>query len=113
MTTRTYYTRDRNRILVVYFLFYYALLIGFFIDGRLLSQYHPIFFNFNRDLTELARRIHAREISPVEATTAQLARIEKLDDQLKSYAYVMAEAALVRAGYTYQTATDWHRKHPT
>jgi amidase len=49
------------------------------------------------ELTELARRIHAREISPVEATTAQLARIENLDGQLKSYAYVMAEAALVQA----------------
>ena len=49
------------------------------------------------ELTQLARRIHAREISPVEATTAQLARIEKLDPQLKSYAYVMAEAALVQA----------------
>src|SRR5271169_4875773 len=49
------------------------------------------------ELTEIARRLHAREISPVEATTAQLARIEKLDGQLKSYAYVMAEAALVRA----------------
>ncbi len=31
------------------------------------------------ELTELSRRIHAREISPVEATTAQLARIEKSD----------------------------------
>ena len=49
------------------------------------------------ELTELARRIHAREISPVEATTAQLARIEKLDGRLKSYAHVMAEAALVQA----------------
>ena len=49
------------------------------------------------ELTELARRIHAREISPVEATTAQLARIEKLDGQLKSYAHMMAEAALVQA----------------
>jgi amidase len=36
------------------------------------------------ELTELARRIHARQISPVEATTTQLARIEKLDGQLKS-----------------------------
>jgi amidase len=49
------------------------------------------------ELTELSRRIHAREISPVEATTAQLARIEKLDGQLKSYAYRMAEAALIQA----------------
>jgi hypothetical protein len=28
------------------------------------------------ELTELSRRLHKREISPVEATTAQLARIE-------------------------------------
>src|SRR5277367_6507604 len=49
------------------------------------------------ELTEIARRLHAREISPVEATTAQLARIERLDGQLKSYAHMMAEAALVQA----------------
>jgi amidase len=49
------------------------------------------------DLMELSHRIHARELSPVEATTAQLARIEKLDGQLKSYAYMMAEASLVQA----------------
>ena len=24
----------------------------------------------------------------------------------------MEEEMLVRAGYAYQTATDWHRKHP-
>src|SRR6476660_2622883 len=49
------------------------------------------------ELTELSRRLHTREISPVEATAAQLARIEKLDGQLKSYAHMMAEAALVQA----------------
>ena len=49
------------------------------------------------ELTELARRVHEREISPLEATTDQLARIETLDGQLKSYAYVMAEAALLQA----------------
>jgi amidase len=49
------------------------------------------------ELNDLSRRIHTREISPVEATTAQLARIEKLDGQLKSYAHVMAEAALIQA----------------
>lgn len=47
------------------------------------------------ELTELARRIHTREIGLLEATTAQLARIEKLDGRLRSYAYVMGEAALV------------------
>jgi len=49
------------------------------------------------ELTELSRRIHAREISPVEATKAQLTRIEKLDGRLRSYAHMMGEAALVQA----------------
>ena len=49
------------------------------------------------ELTELTRRIHAREISPVEATEAQLARIGKLDGQLKSYALLMAESARAEA----------------
>ncbi|HTR30116.1 MAG TPA: hypothetical protein VMH27_12650 [Puia sp.] len=47
------YTRDRNRLLLVYFLFYYAVLIGWFADDRLLFQYRPVFFNYNRDLSEL------------------------------------------------------------
>jgi len=49
------------------------------------------------DLTELSRRLHAREISPVEATTVELTRIERLDGQLKSFAHMMAESALVQA----------------
>ncbi len=49
------------------------------------------------ELTELSRRIQTREISPVEATTAQLARIERLDGQLRSFAHLMAEAALIQA----------------
>jgi len=49
------------------------------------------------ELTGLSRRIHTREISPVEATTAQLSRIERLDGALKSYAHMMAEAALIQA----------------
>jgi amidase len=49
------------------------------------------------ELIELSRRIHAREISPVEATAAQLTRIDELDGQLKSYAHMMAEAALMHA----------------
>jgi amidase len=49
------------------------------------------------ELTELSRRLHARELSPVEATSALLKRIEKLDADLKSYAHMMAEAALVQA----------------
>jgi amidase len=49
------------------------------------------------ELTELSRRIQAREISPVEATTAQLARVEQLDGSLRSYAHMMADGALMRA----------------
>jgi amidase len=49
------------------------------------------------ELLDIGRRIQSKEISPVEATRAQLDRIEKLDGQLKSYATVMAEQALADA----------------
>jgi amidase len=49
------------------------------------------------ELTEIARRIHARKISPVEATKAQLDRIEAIDPKLHSYALVTPEAALSQA----------------
>lgn len=49
------------------------------------------------ELVELARRIRAKEVSPVEATRAQLARIEALDGRLRSYALVLAEQALADA----------------
>jgi hypothetical protein len=40
--------------MTTYFVFYYAFLLGFCLENRLLCQYNPIFFNYNRDLTELA-----------------------------------------------------------
>lgn len=49
------------------------------------------------ELTELTRRIHAREISPVEAARAQLDRIEALDPRLLSYALVTPDLALEQA----------------
>ncbi len=49
------------------------------------------------ELMELARRLRAKEISPVEATRAQLDRIEKLDGRLGSYALVTPELALEQA----------------
>jgi amidase len=49
------------------------------------------------ELTEIARRIHTKEISSTEATKAELARIEALDGKLKSYALVTAETALAEA----------------
>ena len=53
-------------------------------------------------IEELAPRVAAGELSPVELTEAQLARIEDLDGRLKSYATVMAESALAEA----RTAQD-------
>ena len=50
-----------------------------------------------RTIVELAGLIESGEISPVEATSAQLDRIEALDGRLKSYATVMAESAMAQA----------------
>ena len=50
-----------------------------------------------KTITELAVLIESGELSPVEATGAQLKRIEALDGQLKSYATVMAESAMAQA----------------
>lgn len=49
------------------------------------------------ELTELAALIKSRDVSPVEVTKAELARIEALDPQLMSYCYVMADSALAQA----------------
>ena len=49
------------------------------------------------ELIELTRRIHAKQISPVEATKAELDRIDALDETLHSYALVTPEIALEQA----------------
>jgi amidase len=49
------------------------------------------------ELTELTQRIHAGELSSVEAARASLARIEALDGTLHSFALVMPEHALAQA----------------
>lgn len=49
------------------------------------------------ELLEIGRRIQSRELSCVEVTQAQLARIAQLDGRLKSYALVMADQALADA----------------
>ena len=48
-------------------------------------------------LRDVARRIKAKEISPVELTTRMLDRIAAVDPKLKSYATVMREQALAAA----------------
>ena len=50
-----------------------------------------------KTITELGGLIESGQLSPVEATRAQLARIEELDGQLKTYATVMAESAMAQA----------------
>ncbi len=49
------------------------------------------------DITELAALIETKDVSPVEATKAQLDRIAALDGALGSYALVMADAAMAQA----------------
>jgi amidase len=49
------------------------------------------------ELTELTRRMHAKELSPVDATRTELERIGKLDKSLRSFALVTPEAALEQA----------------
>ena len=50
-----------------------------------------------KTITELAGLIESGQLSPVEATRAQLSRIDELDGQLQSYATIMAESALAKA----------------
>lgn len=49
------------------------------------------------ELTDLAARIRAREVSPLEVTRAQLDRIASLDHALGSYALVMGDVAMEQA----------------
>ena len=54
-------------------------------------------FTHDLELVELTRRMHAKKISPVEATKAELDRIGTLDSSLHSFALVTPEAALEQA----------------
>lgn len=49
------------------------------------------------ELLEVGKRIQSKELSPVEATRAQLERIQQLDGKLMSYALVMADQAMADA----------------
>ncbi len=54
------------------------------------------------EITELARLIQARKVSPVEVTEAMLRRIERVDARLHSYATVAPEVALEQARHAEQ-----------
>lgn len=49
------------------------------------------------EITELAQRLHAKELSPVDVVEAQLARIRAIDPGLHSYLTVLPELALAQA----------------
>ena len=50
-----------------------------------------------KTITEISEAIAAKQLSPVEITTAMLQRIDALDGRLKSYATVMADSAMAAA----------------
>ena len=50
-----------------------------------------------KTITEIAKAIASKQLSPVEITTAMLGRIAQLDGQLMSYATVMTEHAMAAA----------------
>jgi amidase len=52
---------------------------------------------FYLELAELTRRMHAKELSPVEVTRSLLDRIDLLDRRLQSFALVLPEMALRQA----------------
>ena len=64
------------------------------------------------ELTELAARIRACEISPVAVTRSQLERIASLDAALGSYALVMAEAATAEAASAEAEIAAGHYRGP-
>jgi amidase len=49
------------------------------------------------ELTELAARLKARELSSLQVTRSQLDRINAIDHELSSYVHVMAETAIAEA----------------
>jgi amidase len=63
-------------------------------------------------ITELAALIKVREVSPVEATRAQLDRIAALDGGLASYALVMGDAALAQAAEAEKEIAAGHYRGP-
>ena len=50
-----------------------------------------------KTITDISEAIAAKQLSPVDVTSAMLERIEQLDGQLKSYATVMADSAMAAA----------------
>ena len=60
-------------------------------DSKIAQNTEPLYY---LGLLDVATRIQARELSPIDLTRTLLDRIAKIDSKLKSYATVMAEHAL-------------------
>lgn len=63
-------------------------------------------------IEELGRRLRAREVSSVEATETMLDRIDALDDDLTSYAVVLADEARSAAGVADDEIAQGHDRGP-
>lgn len=63
-------------------------------------------------LTEVAGKIAARELSPVDVTRAQLARIEALDPELHAYVTLLPDLALAEAERAAREIADGRRRGP-
>ena len=63
-------------------------------------------------ITELADRIRSGDLSPVDATQAQLDRIDNLDGHLKSYATVMTDHAIGSARRAEEEIADGNYRGP-
>ncbi|MCH8061572.1 MAG: amidase [Chloroflexi bacterium] len=63
-------------------------------------------------ISELAKLIESREMSPVEVTNATLQRISQLDGRYKSYATLMADKALADAQRAEKEISDGRYKGP-
>jgi len=63
-------------------------------------------------LTEVAKRIQARELSPVELTRHMLDRIDALDKRFHSYVTVLADQALAQAAAAEAEIAGGHYRGP-
>ena len=65
-----------------------------------------------RTITQVAERIAAKELSPVDLTSAILERIEQVDGQLKSYATLMTDQAISAARRAENEITSGNYRGP-
>ena len=65
-----------------------------------------------KTITEIAKLIESKQLSPVEVTRAMLERIDALDNKLMSYATLMAESAMAEARNAEQEIASGNYRGP-